>query len=226
MHLRRKSAASWAAFALLAGLNLAAARTACAQTGTFNFETTTNGTTTTFTQTSNGINATFSSPADPDGFTVGANPSSGSVLLTGQVLGDGIDDNENENIPLSIGFNRSLSSISLAFATGSFFLNTPQSLTLQAFSGGTLVGTVTTPGVKPVNPGNAEGVISFAGSNFDSVRLSTATATVFAIDNIVVVGAGPAAVPEPSQTAAFGLGLLGLSGLMLKARKRKASAAL
>ncbi len=35
---------------------------------------------------------------------------------------------------------------------------------------------------------------------------------------------GPAAVPEPSQTAALGLGLLGLSGLMLKARKRKASA--
>lgn len=41
-------------------------------------------------------------------------------------------------------------------------------------------------------------------------------------DNIVVVGAAPSAVPEPSQTAALGLGLLGLSGLVLKARKRKA----
>lgn len=32
----------------------------------------------------------------------------------------------------------------------------------------------------------------------------------------------PAAVPEPGQTAIFGLGLLGLAGLMLRARKRQA----
>ncbi len=32
----------------------------------------------------------------------------------------------------------------------------------------------------------------------------------------------PAAVPEPGQTATFGLGLLGLAGLMLLARKRSA----
>lgn len=36
-----------------------------------------------------------------------------------------------------------------------------------------------------------------------------------------IVPVPPAAVPEPSQTAALGLGVLGVSALMLKARKRK-----
>lgn len=40
--------------------------------------------------------------------------------------------------------------------------------------------------------------------------------------NFLFTPGGPAAVPEPSQTAALGLGVLGLAGLIVKARKRKA----
>jgi hypothetical protein len=41
----------------------------------------------------------------------------------------------------------------------------------------------------------------------------------------LVSGITPAPAPEPSQTAAFGLGLLGLSAMVLTARKRSAGSA-
>lgn len=165
---------------------------------TFNFETNTVGTTTPFTDTNNGVSATFSSSSDPGGFLViGV---STFDTLTGKVL----IDNPSTNRTLAIQFSSLQSAISLDFATDS-----PGGVLfdLDAFDGGTQVGSVTAIGSIPLGFTFPEGIISFSGAEFDSVVLSAPTAPAFAIDNVTVTG-----VPEPTSlpVSVLALGVLAL----------------
>jgi hypothetical protein len=176
---------------------------------TFNFDGDSPGTSTLFTDSANGISATFSSLADPGGFTI-----YGSMFetLTGNVLGDpgpaGLD-----NLELNIVFSQDLSAIILDFATSDFL--TPSPFTITAFEGSTQVGTATSTG--QFLPGFIfpEGEIAFEGGPFNTIVLSSA-AMDFAVDNITVIAA-----PEPGTSALLGAGLL-LTGLP-SMRRRKAA---
>lgn len=199
---------------LLLGLLLAlggAPRPALAQTATFNFDADAFGTATTFTDVSGGLAATFSTPADPGGFTVFP---SLFATLTGNVL---IDDvlNGNSQIPLNIAFSRPARAFSLNFAQTS---TNAGPFRADFFSGGVFVARTSALGV-PVGPSNSEGFLSFSGGPlFDSVTLTSPNSVAFAVDNLQV-GLAPA-VPEASTTVSFGLLLaLGLGGVMGR-RKR------
>jgi PEP-CTERM motif len=165
---------------------------------TFNFDGDSPGTSTLFTDSVNGISATFSSLADPGGFTI-----YGSMFetLTG-------------NVALNIAFTVDLSAITLDFATSDFI--TPSPFTITAFEGSTQVGTATSTG--QFLPGFIfpEGEITFEGGPFNSIVLSS-TAMDFAVDNITVIAA-----PEPGTLALLGAGLLlaGLPSMRRKAARR------
>ena len=165
----------------------------------FTFESDAVGTATQFSNTQNGTTATFSSPADPDGFEVF--PALGFLTLTGNFLGPGA--NTPAHTPLTIAFSTNLNSISLDFG-----LNDPGSLTLMVFEGATLVGTVSVTGVVPPGFSQPEGLISFDGATFNSVVLNTPSANLFAIDNVDVA---TATVPEPSTLFLLCAGVVGLA---------------
>ncbi len=175
--------------------------------GTFNFESNTPGQFTTFTDTSGGINATFSTTADTTsrgGFTV--------LRPTGQQP-PGFSGNHLENspgmynLPLSIGFDQTLLSGSVAYNSFS-----GAAFTVQELLNGVVVGTATS--------NSSSGTLSFGGVAFDSLSLTT---PAFGIDNLAVTNS-PSAAPEPSQLAGMGFTALGLGALLLRARRRKAQA--
>jgi hypothetical protein len=147
----------------------------------YTFDAIGSGTTTTFTDTSDGVTATFSSP-DGAVFVV-----TGSFFdsLTGNVLFD-VDAAHHA---LDVEFSSPASFVSLLFAVNGLDTDT---LTLEAFLGGTLVGSVTTGGTVPSGGFFPEGTISFSGVLFDAIRL-TSTAPDFAVDDIAL-----SAVPEPA----------------------------
>jgi len=175
----------------------------------FNFDGDSPGTSTNFTDTVNGLSATFSSSADPGGFTI-----YGSMFetLTGNVLGDPGPANL-DGLALNISFSQDLSAITLDFATSDFITASP--FTITAFEGSTQVGTATLNGQFLNGFTFPEGEITFAGGPFNTVVLSS-TAMDFAVDNINVVTA-----PEPGTLALLGAGLL-LTGLP-SMRRRKAA---
>ncbi len=165
----------------------------------FTFESDAVGTATKFSNTVNGITATFSSPTDPDGFEVF--PPLGFLTLTGNFLGPGA--NTPAQTPLTIVFSTNVSSISLNFG-----LDDAGALTLKAYEGSTLVGTVSVTGVIPSGFDQPEGSISFDGATFDSVVLNSTSTDFFAIDNVDVRSA---TVPEPATVLLLCTGLLGLT---------------
>jgi hypothetical protein len=171
----------------------------------FTFESDAVGTASKFSNTQNGITATFSSPSDPDGFEVF--PPLGFLTLTGNFLGPGA--NTPAQTPLTIAFNTNISSISLNFG-----LDDAGALTLMAYEGSTLVGTVSVTGVIPSGFDQPEGVISFNGATFNSVVLNSPSSDFFAIDNVDVRAA---AVPEPATLVLLCTGLAAL----VSARRRE-----
>ncbi len=180
----------FAAFAVCAAANAAAI---------FNFDTDNSGTSTTFTDTSDGLSATFSSSADPGGFVL--DETNFFDTLTGNVLGDPGPAGQ-DNLALDINFSQDLSAITLDFATADF--DTPSPFTLTAYENSTLVGSNTLTGQFLSGFVFPEGEISFGGAAFNSVVLSS-TATDFAVDN---VQAAPSAAPEPGTMALLGAGLI------------------
>jgi len=173
----------------------------------FNFDNDAVGTSTGFTDTVNGISATFSSSGDPGGFAV---EQTIFQTLTGNVLGDP-GPALQLGLTLNITFSSALSAIDLLFATGDF--GTPSPLTLDAYNGTTLVGSVSQTGtVLSLFP---EGEIAFSGAAFNSVVLSS-TAPTFAIDNVQVAQA-----PEPGSATMLALGLL-FAGVSAVRRRRAA----
>lgn len=101
---------------------------ATATTATFNFDSDIVGTATPFTDSSNGISATFSSPADPGGFAVGP---TFFLTLTGNVLLDPGPAGA-ASIPLDIGFSQPISSIRFLFALNDLSNTTSMSLLTSA----------------------------------------------------------------------------------------------
>jgi hypothetical protein len=190
----------FAAFAVCAAANAAAI---------FNFDTDNPGTSTTFTDTSDGLSATFSSSADPGGFVL--EETDFFDTLTGNVLGDPGPAGQ-DNLALDISFSQDLSAITLDFATTDF--NTPSPFTLTAYENSTPVGSNTLTG--QFLPGFLfpEGEISFGGAAFNNVVLSS-TATDFAVDNIQ---AAPSAAPEPGTMALLGATLV-ITGLPCMRRR-------
>lgn len=178
-----------------------------AAVATFNFDNDNVGTSTTFTDTSNGVSATFSSPSDPGGFTI---QQSIFTILTGNVLGDP-GPSFAQNIPLTITFSQNVSAIDLVFATSDFGPASP--FTLTAYEGNNLIGSNTQTGqVLSVFP---EGEIAFSGLAFNQVVLST-PATDFAIDDVQVSTA-----PEPGSALLYlvtGLPLIGVS--LIRGRRK------
>jgi hypothetical protein len=162
----------------------------------FNFDNDTVGTFTQFTDTTGGISATFSSPADPGGFSV--QQATIFQALTGNALGDPGPSGQ-ANIPLTISFSTELVALDLVFATDEFGTVSP--LELSAYNGATLVGSTFASGIVPNGFFFPEGEIAFAGGAFNRVVLSTA-AMGFAIDDVAVAQA-----PEPGSILLMALGL-------------------
>jgi hypothetical protein len=153
---------------------------------------------------SGSITVDFSSPQGPAFFIT---PASVFSSLTGKVLLDS-DADPNE---LRINFSQPVQTISLLFV-----LNTPvfsDALTLDAFLGGTAVGSASATGTIPPGFTFPEGTVSFSGSAFDEVRL-TSPATDFGIDNVAFTST----VPEPASILLGGAGLAML--IVMKRRAR------
>jgi hypothetical protein len=184
-------------------LSLAASPVANADT-IFNFDSDSVGTSTTFTDTSNGLSATFSSSADPGGFIIYA---SMFDTLTGNVLGDPGPSGLG-GLNLDISFSQDLASVSLDFATADFGTASP--LTITAYENSTFIGSASSSGETPSGFIFPEGAVSFAGSPFNQLVVSS-SAPDFAVDNIDVVAA-----PEPAAIALFALGLFALGIPALK----------
>jgi hypothetical protein len=157
------------------------------------------GPSTMFSNTSNGLTATFSSPAFAGGFAVAlvpffAPPFSGNILY---------DPGRQpvSNIALDIAFSSNLTSISMDFATdgtGPF--------ALAAFEGGVPVGSVVATGTIRAGFQYPQGSITFSGVTFDSIELIAPSTPHFAIDNVDAA----IATPEPTSLVLLGTGLLGL----------------
>lgn len=162
--------------------------------GTFNFDNDAVGMTTPFTDTSNGISATFTSPADPGAFTIAP---SVFQALSGNVLGSAFGGANQ----LDINFNAQLTAATLVFATSDF--GTPQPFELEAFENGNPVGSATATGVVPAGFIFPEGEIAFEGQAFNSIVLSTPNSPGFAIDSVEVAEA-----PEPGTASLILLGAL------------------
>jgi hypothetical protein len=178
----------------------------------FDFESTALGTTTPFSVTlPGGLTAAFLS-LDGSPFTV-VDEFQEAVLGFAGLEGHVLLDADPAQHTLVIGFSNPLTAIGLNFAIDA----QAGSLMLQAFNGGTLVGSTTQAGAVPPGHGFAEGFAFFspiAPAVFDRVRLTTTT-TNFAVDNITV-----AAVPEPATLWLVGSGVLA-AGLARRERRRR-----
>ena len=172
----------------------------------FTFEGVANFTATPFSVDSGTTTASFASPQGSVFFVATTSVFSS---LTGNVLVDS-DDASNE---LRILFSEPMQAISLLFA-----LNTPvisDALSLSAFRTGMAVGSTSAMGTVPGGFAFPEGSLSFGGSVFDEVRLTSA-AIDFGIDNVNVTPA--AGVPEPSS---LWLGGAGLAVLLIRLRSQE-----
>jgi hypothetical protein len=164
----------------------------------FNFASDALGTSTPFSNTSNGLTATFSTSVGPGGFVIAT---SSFATFTGNVLLDP-GPGSVQSVPLLIAFSNNAASISMDYATT---LLAPTPFTLTAFENGSQVGQVSASGVIPSGYLSPEGVISFNGAIFNSVVLSSSAP--FAIDNVNVK------TREPSTLLLLGIGMVGLAGV-------------
>jgi hypothetical protein len=154
---------------------------------TFDLSTTTSQSTP-VSQTVQGVTATFSSPADPGGFSLTTADVLHLYIIGPNILADGLGPAGEGpgGIPLNITFSRPVQDVALQFATWG-----ESPFVLQAFSGGNPVGTQTCFGV--VSYYEPEGVCTFtptASGGFDSLVLEALGTPYFAIANVSVTVTG------------------------------------
>jgi hypothetical protein len=150
-----------------------------------------------------GMSVAFSSSDDPGGFEI--SPSFLSTM-TGNIL---FDPDLINPLTLTIQVDRIVHSVELKFASSDTAL-----FRLQAFREGSLVGERSAVGVVPTDYFFPEGIIGFAGAEFDKVILSS-EAGAFAIDDVTL----DAAVPEPNGMSLLAIGVVLLAVVRCK-RKR------
>lgn len=202
----------------LAAAALALVIAAPAQAQTFDFTGAPPGAATPLVQTSSGLTATFTS--SPAGAFVVRSSTTGGPAFVG-LTGNYLYAPNYPATPLLVAFSQPLSSLFLNFVTAGGNPASggvgPVPITLQAFFGTTLVGSITTLGVAPPGFFNPEGTLAFAAAAFDNVRISSVN--VFGVDNLRATQAS--VVPEPATVALVGAGLAGLG---VAARRRRVAA--
>ncbi len=146
-----------------------------------------------FTQESNGLTATFSSPTDPAAFSIQSYDTTFYTLS--QFSGKYLWDNKAVRNIVEITFSQMISQISLTFATVEYHgvgnVDEPSLMRLDAYKDSLLVGSSTAQGVisSDIYP---EGTLSFtsSGNAFNRVTIqlasSTGQTTEFFIDNVIV----------------------------------------
>ena len=157
------------------------------------------GQATPYTSPSNGVSATFSSPAFP--FFVEPTLAGSFVLLSGNALFQFLPGST-----LNILFSQDIQFVQLDFGS-----TNPGTLTLTAFDQGGITQVGQSSAVSSILPGgtNPEGSLSFEGSTaLRSLTLDFTSSdpnATFAIDNVTNG-------PEPASMLLFGLGLIALTG--------------
>jgi hypothetical protein len=187
----------------------------------FDFETTTPGTRLppTLWVTTGGLTAGFST--DYYGEIRGPVAPGGPSGLSGNVLGVQPALPDPIRLPyteLSIGFSAPAAGVSLDFLLH-LVGQTPAPITLNAFFGGSFVGSTTVFGaVLPErfpgdpDPGQA-GVLWFSGAPFDAVTVGTEFPSNLYVDDVAVNA------PEPSAAVLLASGLLAAAGVALRRRR-------
>lgn len=199
-----------AAGLVVAGLALSAPLAAAAPI-TFSFPA--DGTPTPFTTSAGGITATFSAPNDPGGFFV--EPSAYRTIPGSVVANSGLGS--DAFVPLTITFNAPVESVSFRFGLST---SGPGPLDLAAFDGTTKVGSTSATGTVPPTDVLSQGSISFSGVAFDSIVLSDAVDSGFAVGSVTVSTTTP--VPEPAALGLLGIGVLGLAFVRRTPARRRA----
>jgi PEP-CTERM motif len=176
----------------------------------FNFDGLPADTGTSFVLIVDGLSATFSASADPNGFQV--TPAiSLPVTSSGNVL---IEPDGSPYQALTISFSAPISSFSATFAT-----TMQDPLYLTAFNGGLgtadEVGSTSATGTVALSGDMPEGTISFDGAMFDRVILASGNDPAFALSTITVASID--SVPEPSSLALLATSVAGL-GLLRRRR--------
>ena len=182
------------------------------------------GSPTPFSYSSGGITASFSSPSPLGSFSVQDGSTLPVVAQLSLFSGQFLSPDSTSRATLDIHFDQQLTSVSLTFSTAqSTAVETPNPLTATAYLGSTagpIVGSPVTRsgsflfGSEPMPTGSLS-VTSDAAHPFDTLRISLGAggASGILLDNLVVTP-----VPEPAQSAAVTLGVVGLGALVLRRR--------
>ena len=192
----------------------------------FNFEDLGVGTTTAFPilETNNGVTASFSSPTEPGAFNIDVNPSglgSGLRLIQTDATATGLGAHL---VSLTVAFDQQFQSANLPFAILAATGSNPQ-LTLQAFLGGTPVGSISTSTSTDIsnNPAYSGGVLTFSpGTAFDSFQLNS-NFPGFAIDELSLSTSAVSGVPEPASLALLMSGMAATLAFLRRRQGREAA---
>ena len=158
--------------------------------------------------------ATFSSSSDPGAFTFGSNAglytNLGAYTLSEAGFGGAI---------LDISFAAPQTAVQFNFALGDMFASLGNdTLTLTTYTGTTVGTTVTATASQVAGDFYPEGVLSFSGSSFSSIAISSSAAYPITIADLTSV----TAVPEPSEYMLMLMGI-GLTGVFAARRKNKST---
>ena len=171
-------------------------------------------------QTSGGLTAQFSPQPFMGGFSI---QNAGTTFFTlSQLPGNYIYPDSLSPGYLDIAFSQNITDISLTFATADIDIETPTTVSLNAYETASMVGSASAHGAY-IGDTFPEGVLSFSSAQpFDMVQIfipfQSQGSSDFFVDNIVVTTASAVAVPEPNSIFTFGIGLLSIFGLAQRRR--------